>query len=106
VGFQVAADVQGLRGIHVGIGIFGLVLVLALAGLAFKAKTGTVYSRVTMTILTIVVVVQIGLGYQLLQGADALLVSHEAGGLLILLLSFLTGGITFWSGTGKTRISA
>ena len=56
-----------------------------------------------MTILTIIVLLQVVLGFQLLQGADALLVSHEAGAFVIVLLSLLAGGITFWSGTRKPR---
>lgn len=103
LGFQVAADIQGLRDIHMGIGIFGLVLVVALAVLAFRAKTGIVYSKVTMMILMIIVVLQVFLGFQLLQGADVLLKSHEAPAFVIVLLSLLTGGMTFWSGTRLTR---
>jgi hypothetical protein len=103
LGFQVAADVPGLRDIHVVIGILGIVLVLSLVGFAFKSKTGTVYSKITMIVLTLVVAVQIGLGYQLLEGAKELLISHEVGGFLILLLSLLTGGLTFWTGARKTQ---
>ena len=103
LGFEMAAEVQWLRNVHVGIGIVGIGLVVALAVLAFRAKAGTVYSKVTMTILTIIVLVQFVLGFQLLQGAEALLVSHEAGAFMIMLLALLTGGITFWSGTRKTR---
>jgi hypothetical protein len=103
LGFQVAADVQGLRDIHMGIGIVGLVLVVALAVLAFRAKTGIVYSKVTMTVLTIIVALQIFLGFQLSQGADVLLMSHEATAFAIVLLSLLTGGMTFWSGTRLAR---
>ena len=102
LGFQVAADIQGLRDIHMGIGIFGLVLVMALAAMAFRTKTGLVYSKVTMMILTIVVVLQVFLGFQLLQGADALLKGHEATAFVIVLLSLLTGGMTFWNGTRLT----
>jgi len=40
---------------------------------------------------------------QLLQGADALLVSHEAGAFLIMFLALVTGGITFWNGTRKIQ---
>jgi hypothetical protein len=104
LGFQVAADVQGLRAIHMGIGILGLVLVVGLAAIAFRAEAGIVYSKVTMTILTIIVVVQVALGFELLQGADALLISHEAGAFLIMALALLTGGITFWHGTRKTTV--
>jgi heme A synthase len=103
LGFQVAADVQGLREIHMGIGILGLVLVVGLAVLAFRARAGIVHSKVTMTILTIIVLVQVVLGFQLLQGADALLVSHEAGAFLIMFLALVTGGITFWNGTRKIQ---
>jgi hypothetical protein len=103
LGFQVAADVQGLRDIHVGVGILGLVLVMGLTVLAFRA--GVVYSKITMTILVIIVLVQIIMGFELLRGNDALLFSHEANAFLIVALSLLTGGVTFWSGMKRTRIS-
>jgi heme A synthase len=99
----VAADVQGLRDIHMGVGIFGLVLVMGLAVLAFKARAGVVYSKITMTILVIIVLVQIIIGFALLQQNDALLFSHEANAFLIVALLLLTGGVTFWSGTRRTR---
>jgi hypothetical protein len=103
LGLQVAADVQGLRDIHMGVGILGLVLVMGLTVLAFKA--GVVYSKITMTILVIIVLVQIIMGFELLQENDALLFSHEANAFLIVALSLLTGGVTFWSGMKRTRIS-
>ena len=103
LGFQVAADVQGLRDIHMGIGIIGLVLVVALAVLAFRAKTGIVYSKITMTILTIIVVLQVLLGFQLSQGADVMLMSHEATAFVIVLLALVTGGMTYWSSTRLPR---
>ena len=56
-----------------------------------------------MTVLTIIVLLQIFLGFQLSQGADVLLISHEATAFAIVLLSLLTGGMTFWSGTRLTR---
>jgi hypothetical protein len=99
LGFQVAADVQGLHDIHMGVGIFGFVLVMGLAVLAFKARTGVVYSKITMTILVIIVLVQIIMGFAPLQQNDTLLFSHEANAFLIVALSLLTGGVTFWSGT-------
>jgi hypothetical protein len=95
MGFQVAADVQGLRDIHMGVGILGLVLVMGLAVLAFKAKVGVVYSKITMTILVIIVLLQIIIGFALLQQNDALLFSHEVNAFLIVALSLLTGGVTF-----------
>ena len=86
-----------------GIGIFGLVLVVALAVLAFRAKTGIVYSKITMTVLTIIVVLQVFLGFQLSQGADVMLMSHEATAFVIVLLALLTGGMTYWNSTRLTR---
>jgi len=38
LGFQVAADIQGLLDIHMGIGIFGLILVVALAFLRLEPR--------------------------------------------------------------------
>lgn len=97
LGFQVAADVQGLRGLHMGLGVLGLALILALVALAFRAKSGTIYSKITMPVLAIIALLQLAMGFQLLYGQEAFVVSHEANGFLILLLSLLTGGITFWS---------
>jgi len=97
LGFQVAAEAQGLRDVHMGIGLLGLVLILVLTALAFKAKTSAIYSKITMTILTIVVLMQVVFGFQILSGAEAMVVSHQATGFLIVLLSLLTGGITFSS---------
>jgi hypothetical protein len=105
LGLQVAADVQGLRDIHMGVGILGLVLVMGLTVLAFRARAEVVYSKITMTILVIIVLVQIIMGFELLQENDALLFSHEANAFLIVALSLLTGGVTFWSGMKRTRIS-
>jgi hypothetical protein len=105
LGFQVAADVQGLRDIHMGVGFFGFVLVMGLAVLAFRARTGVVYSKITMTILVMIVLVQIIMGFALLQQNDALLFSHEANAFLIVALSLLTGGVTFWSGKRRTQTS-
>ena len=97
LGFQVAADVPGLRDPHMAIGILGLILVLVLAGFAFKSKTSTIYSKVTMSVMTVVVILQVVLGFQVLSGAEMLVTSHEMTGFLLLLLALLTGGITFWN---------
>ena len=105
LGFQVAAEVQGLRDVHMGMGVLGLVLIFALTALAFKAKRSAIYSKITMTILTVVVLMQVFLGFQILSGAEAMVVSHEATGFLIVLLSLLTGGITFSSAKRRVRTS-
>jgi hypothetical protein len=47
---------------------------------------------------------QVVFGFQILSGAEAMVVSHEATGFLIVLLSLLTGGITFWN--SKKQIHA
>lgn len=104
LGFQVAADVLSLRDMHMGVGILGLILVIALTVLAFKAKTSTIYSRITMTILTIIVLLQIVLGFQVLSGVEAMVVSHEETGFLIVLLALLTGGVTFWSAKKQAHV--
>ena len=105
LGFQVAADVPGLRDLHMGIGIVGLILVVVLTGLAFKVKTSTIYSKITMTILTVGVLLQNALGFQILSGAEAMVVSHEATGFLIALLALLTGGITFWNANRQVQVT-
>jgi len=82
---------------HVLIGILGLVIIIVLAVMAFRVKTATIYSKLIITILTIVVLLQLGLGFQLLQGADALITSHEANGFLILILTVAMGAVTMQS---------
>jgi len=82
---------------HVLIGILGLVIIIVLAVMAFRVKTATIYSKLTITILTIVVLLQLGLGFQLLQGADAMITSHEANGFLILILTVAMGAVTMQS---------
>jgi len=94
LGFQVSAGVDELTGAHILIGVIGLVLVLALTAMAFRSKTSTIYSKVIMVILTLVVLGQIGLGFQLLNGADALAISHQANAFIILGLSLLIGAVT------------
>ena len=96
-GFQVAARVETLRMPHIAFGLIGLILVIALAAIAFRTKTSTLYSKITISILTIVVLLQVVLGFQLLSGAKAMLVSHEANGFLVVLLSLVMGGITSMS---------
>lgn len=103
LGFEAANDVEAVRGIHILFGIVGLVLVLILTVIAYKAKAATIYSKLTITLLTIVILAQVVLGFQLLNGAEALVVSHEANGFVIVILSLLTGGITFWSAKRQIR---
>jgi hypothetical protein len=57
-----------------------------------------------MSVLTIVVVLQAFLGFQLSQGADVMLMSDEATAFVIVLLALLTGGITYWSSATLTGI--
>jgi hypothetical protein len=103
LGFQLAADVDAVRGIHVLLGIAGLILVIGLGVVAFRSKAATIYSKATISVLLVVVIAQLGLGSQLLGGTDSLAVVHEANGFLVLLLSLLMGGITFSS--AKRRLS-
>lgn len=80
---------------HALIGVLGLIIVIVLAITTFRAKTATTYSKLIITILTIVVLLQIGLGFQIfLQGADAMIPSHEANGFLILILTVMMGAVT------------
>lgn len=94
LGFQVSAGVDELIGIHILIGVVGLFLVVTLTAMAFRSKSATIYPKIIMVILTLVVLVQIGLGFQLLNGADALAMSHQANAFVILGLSLLIGTIT------------
>ena len=103
LGFMVTGGMDALVGVHMLIGVAGLILVIALAAIAFKAKTATLYSKIAITILTIVVLAQVGLGYQLFNGADNLALSHEANGFVVVILALLTGGITFWSSKRKLK---
>jgi nucleoside permease NupC len=88
-----------------GVGILGLVLVIGLAILTSRARTGVACSKITMTILVVIVLVQIVMGFELLLENDALLFSHEGNAFIIVALSLLTGGVTFWSGARRTRTS-
>lgn len=94
LGFQVANDISSLRGPHIFMGLVGLVLVVVLAGISFRTKISTLYSRLVIAILTIMVLLQIFLGFQVLGGADSMTMLHEANGILILVLALLMGGIT------------
>jgi len=82
---------------HVLIGVLGLVIIIVLAIMAFRVKTATLYSKLIITILTIVVLLQVGLGFRLLQGVDAMIPSHEANGFLILILTVVMGAVTMQS---------
>jgi hypothetical protein len=94
LGFQIVAGMDSLRGLHVLIGIAGLVLVVGLTVIALRAKGASSYSKITMIVLVVLVLIQVGLGMQLLGGADAFGVMHEANGILIVILSLVTGGLT------------
>ncbi len=88
------AGVDSLTMPHVLIGVLGLIIIIVLAITAFRAKTATIYSKLIITILTILILLQVGLGFQLLQGADAMIPSHEANGFLILILTVAMGAVT------------
>ena len=104
-GFQVAADVEAFRGVHILFGIVGLVLVAVLAVIAFRSKSASIYSKLIIVVLTIVVLLQVGLGFQLLGGSESLVVSHEANGLLIVMFSLAMGGVTFMSAKKRSPLS-
>jgi len=106
LGFQVSAGVDELIGTHILIGVVGLVLVLVLTAMAFRSKPATIYPKIIMVILTLVVLVQIGLGFQLLNGADALAVSHQANAFVILGLSVLIGAITMKAAKKQSNASS
>jgi len=98
LGLQITdAGVDNFIGPHTLIGVLGLVLVIIIAITAFRVKTATIYSKLIITILTIVVLLQVGLGLQLLQGADTMMISHEANGFLILILTLVMGAVTMRS---------
>jgi hypothetical protein len=103
LGFVVAGGLDSLVGVHILFGIVGLALVIVLLVITFRAKTATLYSKFAMIILTIVVLAQVGLGLQLLGGAESLVLSHEANGFVVVILSLLMGGITFWSAKRKVK---
>jgi hypothetical protein len=103
LGFVVAGGMDSLVGVHILFGFVGLILIIALLAIAFRAKTATLYSKLTIAILTIVVLAQVGLGYQLFNGAESLALSHEANGFVVIILSLLMGGITFWSAKRKVK---
>jgi hypothetical protein len=103
LGFVVTGGMDSLVGVHMLLGIVGLALVVALAAIAFRVKTATIYSKLTIIILTVVVLGQVGLGFQVLSGAESLTLLHEANGFVVIILSLLMGGITFWSAKRKVK---
>jgi len=88
------AGVDNLIMPHVLIGVLGLIIIVVLAITAFRAKTATIYSKLIITILTIVVLLQVGLRFQLLQGVDGMITSHESNGFLNLILTVAMGAVT------------
>ena len=88
------ADLDTLTMPHALIGVLGFALIVVLAVTAFRAKTSTLYSKIIITILTVLVLLQVSLGWQLLQGSDAMITSHEANGFLILILTLAMGAVT------------
>jgi hypothetical protein len=97
LGFQVAAKFEMLLMPHITFGVIGLILVIALAAISFKTKISTLYSKVTISILAIVVLLQVVLGFLMVSGTKGILTSHEANGFLVVLLSLVMGGITSMS---------
>jgi len=98
LGLQITdAGIDSFIGPHILIGVLGLILVITLAITAFRTKTATIFSKLIITILTIVVLLQVALGLQLYQGAEAMMTSHEANGFLILILTLVMGAITMMS---------
>jgi heme/copper-type cytochrome/quinol oxidase subunit 4 len=94
LGLQItAASLDNLIPLHMLIGVVGLALVIVLCIIAFRTKTTTKYSRIIITILAVVVLAQVSLGLQLLQGVD-MTTFHEANGFLIVILTFATGAST------------
>ncbi len=69
LGYQFAGEAGNLVAVHIFIGIIGLVLVAALAAIAFKVRSATVYSKITMTVLVLIVLVQVVTGFQLLSSS-------------------------------------
>jgi hypothetical protein len=92
LGFQVAGGLDSLTGVRMLIRIAGLVLVIALMVAAFRAKTATLMSKAVMTVLTLVVLLQVSLGFQVLGGAESMVTSHMANGFLIVILALAAGG--------------
>ena len=98
LGFQIAdAGAKNLIGPHLMIGILGLVLVAILSIVSFRTVSATTHSKLIMTTVTILVLLQVFLGFQLLRGFESYIVLHESIGLLILILTLVTGAVTMRS---------
>jgi hypothetical protein len=98
LGFQIAdAGAKNLIGPHLMIGILGLVLVVILSIVSFRTASATIHSKLIMTTVTLLVLFQVFLGFQLLRGVESYVVSHEIIGILILILTLVTGAITMRS---------
>ncbi|HMK83414.1 MAG TPA: hypothetical protein VK503_06830 [Candidatus Bathyarchaeia archaeon] len=98
LGFQIAdAGARNLITPHLMIGILGLALVAILTIVSFRAASATIHSKLMMTVLTILVLVQVFVGFQLLRGFESYVVLHESIGLLVLILALVTGIVTMRS---------
>ena len=98
LGFQIAdAGARNLITPHLMIGILGLALVAILTIISFRAASATIHSKLMMTVLTILVLVQVFVGFQLLRGFESYVVLHESIGLLVLILALVTGIVTMRS---------
>lgn len=93
LGLQITAGSDSLLGAHMLIGVIGLIIVIALTGVAFRSRSAT-SSKILMAILTLVVLAQVALGFQILNGSDASIASHEGTAFIILILTLIMGGIT------------
>jgi len=64
------------------------------------------YSRITIAVLVIAVLVQVGMEFVLLGGGESMVIPHEMNGFLVVILSLLTGGITFTSAKRQAQLES
>jgi hypothetical protein len=88
LGFLVGGGVTSLRTIHQGIGVLGLFSVLILTGLILKVESLSVSLKLFAVALTVILIAQVYVGFEILGGAESLVVAHEVNGLLVVV--FLT----------------
>ncbi len=105
LGLQVTAGMDSLTMLHAAIGVTGFVLVIALTAIAFKSKTTTLPSKAIMIVLALVVLIQVMMGFQLLNGTESLMGSHMFTGFFVVVLALSAGGVTMMSARKRVRMT-
>ena len=82
------------QSIHVGIGLVGLAIAIAFVALAFRSKSATMASKVTMVVFLVLVLAQTYLGFSVMTGASRFTTFHTLTGIGVLVVALVAAGIT------------